>query len=124
MRPRRPSTSANKIGAFLDIVRPSSPGFNRNARRGVLRRAFDELVAVSHIHQYIPFCVAPSDDLHFLEEERSALAEHHVALRELFLELDRAVLTTGERNIGRLFDEAQSAGDASFFRNGIVAGDT
>src|SRR6202044_512560 len=83
-----------------------------------------ELVAVSHVNQYISFCIAPSDDLHFLEEERSALAEDHIALRELVLELDRAILTTGERNVGRLFGEAQSARDASLFRNGVVAGDS
>src|SRR3984957_20781043 len=117
MRPRRPSTSANKIGAFLDTVRPISPGFNRNARRGVLRRAFDELVAVSHIHQYIPFCVAPSDDLHFLEENRSSFAEHHIALREFFLELDRTILAAGERDVGRLLGETQSDGNASIFRH-------
>jgi EAL domain-containing protein (putative c-di-GMP-specific phosphodiesterase class I) len=101
--------SVHKIGALLDVGRPSAPGFNRNAGRRIFRRAFDQLVAVRHVHQHIPFCVASSDDLHFLEENRSTLAEHNIALRELCLELDGAVLIAGKGNVGRLFGEAQNA---------------
>ncbi|MCC2653415.1 MAG: hypothetical protein K0Q60_3581 [Microvirga sp.] len=65
--------------------------------------------------------VAAADDLHLLEDEGAALAEHHVALAELLLELHRPDLPAGKRDVGHLLGDAEGAGDAAAFRGRVVA---
>src|SRR6185437_8822678 len=52
--------SAEEIGALLHIV-GRAPGRDRHGRSRILRRAFDQLVAVGHVHQDVPPGVASPD---------------------------------------------------------------
>jgi hypothetical protein len=110
---------AKKVSALWRLAR--APGLDRHRRGRVLGRPFDQLVAKGHVDQHVAFRVTAPDDLHLLENERPALAENHIALRELLLEFDRAILVAGERDVRRLFGETERAGNAAFFWRREVA---
>src|SRR5262245_39489091 len=86
----------NELTAFLHRGVGASPGHDRHRGGGVFRRAFDQPVRIDHVDEHVALGVAAADDLHLLEEQRAALAEHVVALLQLVLEADRADLATGQ----------------------------
>src|SRR6202140_1821984 len=105
--------SLNELAAFLNRGIAGAPRHDRHRRRRILRRAFDQLVGIDHIDQHVALGVAAPNDLHFLEEERTALPEHIVALLHLALEMDRADLAACQRNIRDLLGNPEQALDAA-----------
>src|SRR4051794_11218359 len=85
----RTNSSLDELAAFLNCAIPGSPGHDRYRRRRILRRAFNQPVRIDHINQHVTFGVAAADDLHLLEEQRTPLPKHIVALLHLALEMDR-----------------------------------
>src|SRR5262249_17516196 len=116
------SISLNEIAAFLDATVGWAPRHDRHGRCRVLRRTFDQLIGINHVDQCIALRIATANNLHFLEEKRAALAEHVVALLQLFLEMNRTDLPAGQRNIRNLLGNPQPPLDPSLFGNGEMAG--
>src|SRR5882757_6114347 len=114
--------SLNELAALLNRAVSGTPRHDRYRRGRILRRAFDELVGIHHIDQYIPFGVAAADDLHLLEEQRAPLPKHVLALLRLGLEADRADLAAGQRDIRDFFRESQPALEAALLRYREMAG--
>jgi hypothetical protein len=110
------------IRAFLHLV-ALAPRHHRDGGRRVLWGTFDKAVGVDHVDQHVALGVAASHDLHLLEKQRAAGAEHVLALGELLLEADRRDLAAGERDVGDLFGDAKPALQAALFRHREVTGD-
>src|SRR5689334_19489233 len=113
----------NELTAFLHRGVGDSPGHDRHRGSGIFRRALDQLVRVDHVDQHVALGVAAADDLHLLEEQRAALAEHVVALLQLVLESDRADLAAGERDVRDLLGKAEPALESALLRYGEMTGD-
>src|SRR5579863_3521875 len=103
----------DEFAAFLHSGIDRPPRHDRHRRSRVLGGALDQLVRINHIDQHVPLPVAAAYDLHLLEEKRSTLPEHVVALRHLVLEMDRADLAAGQRDIRHLLGDPQPALDAA-----------
>src|SRR5258708_3204697 len=112
----------DELATFLHRAIGCPPGHDRYRGGGILRRAVDQSVRIDHVDQHVPLGVAAADDLHLLEEQRAALAEHIVALPHLVLEVDRADLPACQRDIRDLLGQAQPALHAPLFRHRKVTG--
>src|SRR6266403_1952840 len=109
--------SLNELAAFLNRGIAGAPRHDRHRRRRILRRTFDQLVGIDHIDQHVALGVAAANDLHFLEERRTALPEHIVALLHLALEMDRADLAACQRDIRNLLGKSEPALEAALLRS-------
>src|SRR6266851_10340481 len=109
------------IGALCDRV--AAPGHDRHGGSRVLRRSFDDSIAVDHVNKNIAFHVTAAHDLHLLEEEGAAPAEHVLALLEFLLEPDWPYLLARKRYIGDFLGDANPTLEPPAFRHGEMAGD-
>jgi hypothetical protein len=98
-----------------------APRHDRHGRGRVLRRPFDQLVRIDHIDEHVPLGVAAAHDLHLLEEQRTTLAKHVVALREFRLEADGTDLTACERDVRHFLGKTEPTLEAALFRHREVA---
>src|ERR1700686_723334 len=112
----------DELATFLHRAIGCPPGHDRYRGGGILRRTVDQSVRIDHVDQHVPLGVAAADDLHLLEKQRAALAEHIVALPHLVLEMDRADLSACQRDIRDLLGQAQPAFHAPLLRHRKVTG--
>src|SRR5882757_1037872 len=112
----------NELAALLHGGIARAPGHDRHRRGGVFRRAVDQPVRIDHVDQHVALGIATAHDLHLLEEQRAALAEHVVALAHFILEADRPDLPASQRDIRDFLGKAKPALEAALLRYGEMTG--
>jgi hypothetical protein len=116
------------VPSFFNPIRAlcygsASPRHDRYRRGRVLRRPFDDPVAINHVHEDISFHVATANDLHFLEEERAAFSKHILALLKFRFEGDRTYLAAGQGDIRYFLGYANPPLKSASFRHRKMASD-
>jgi hypothetical protein len=99
------------------------PAHNRNRADAVLRAAFDDPIAVSHIDQHVALLVEEAHDLQRLEKQAAPLVENALAIRDFALDLDRADLAARNAGVASVLGYAQGALHPPGLGSADVAGD-
>src|SRR5439155_25296939 len=86
---------------------------DRHGSDAVLRRAFDQAVGVGEVDEGVALLVDDANDAQLLEQDRQALVEHLLLLRQRLRERDRADLAAGDRRFGLVLGEAERTRDAA-----------